>query len=183
MVVHFRRKSPPTTPVGIQVKDIETVDSHKYLGVHLNKKLDWATNTDMLYEKGQSPHLLRTLKSFGVCRTLLKTFCDSVVASALFYTVVCWGGGCTDRDRKEIVKLVRRTASVLGCPLDFVETVGERRMLAKLTSIMEKPCHSLHESVAGLSSSFSQRLKQPRCKKERFCRSFILKAIRLCNAS
>ena len=46
MGVVFRRKSPPTTLVSIQEKDIETVDSYKYLDVHLNNKLDWTTNTD-----------------------------------------------------------------------------------------------------------------------------------------
>ena len=64
---------------------------------HLNDKLDWTTNTDVLYKRGQSRfHLLKKLRSFGVCRTLLRTFYNSVVASAIFYAVVCWGGGCTD---------------------------------------------------------------------------------------
>ncbi|KAF7644467.1 hypothetical protein LDENG_00221510 [Lucifuga dentata] len=54
MVIDFRRKSPPTTLVNIQGLDIETVESYKYLGVHLNNKLDWSINTDVLYKKGQS---------------------------------------------------------------------------------------------------------------------------------
>ena len=86
MVVDFRRKPPPTTLVSIQGKDIKTVDSNTYLGVHLNNKLAWTTNTDVLYKKGRL-HLLRGL------RTLLRTFYDFVVASDLFYAVVCWGGG------------------------------------------------------------------------------------------
>ena len=68
------------------------------------------------------------------------------------------------------------------CSLDSVETVRKRTMFAKITSIMDKPCHPLHEAVGALSSSSSQRLKHPRCK-ECFCRSFILTAIRLYNAS
>ena len=153
--------------MSIQGKDIKTVDFNTYLGVHLNKKLDWTTNTDVRYKKGQSRlHLLRGLRSVGVCRTLLRTFYDSVVASALFYALVCWGGGRTDRDRRRNDKLVRRSGFVLGCHLDSGDTVGERRMLAKLTSIMDNSCHPLRESVGALSSSFRQRLKQPRCKKE-----------------
>ena len=49
--------------------------------------------------------------------------------------VVCWGGSSTDRDRKRLNKLVRRASSILDCPLESTESVGERRMLAKLTSI------------------------------------------------
>ena len=160
------------------------VETYKYLGVHLNNKLDWSDNTDVLYKKGQSRlHLLRRLRSFGVCRTLLRTFYDTVVASAIFYAVVCWGGGCTERDRNRLNKLVKRASSVVGCPLDSVEDVGERRMLAKLTSIMHNTSHPLHETVGALSSSFSHRLLHPQCRKERYRRSFIPTAIRLFNST
>ncbi|XP_055015777.1 alpha-1,3-mannosyl-glycoprotein 4-beta-N-acetylglucosaminyltransferase C-like [Boleophthalmus pectinirostris] len=74
-------KSSPLQPYG---RDIERVDSYKYLGVHVNNKLDWTHNTDALYRKGQSRlYLLRRLRSFGVGGPLLKTFYDSVVASAI----------------------------------------------------------------------------------------------------
>ncbi|TWW59860.1 hypothetical protein D4764_06G0013900, partial [Takifugu flavidus] len=148
-------------PVNIQGSDIEIVEEYKYLGVHLNNKLDWTHNTDALYKKGQSRlHLLRRLRSFGVCRSLLRT----VVASVIFYAVVCWSCGSSERDRKRLNKLVRRAGSVLDCSLDSIEEVGERRMLAKLTSIMDTPSHPLHETVGALSSSFSSRLLHPRCK-------------------
>ncbi|KAM4609404.1 uncharacterized protein ACJ7VT_015176 [Polymixia lowei] len=90
LVVDFRRrKATPPSPVNIQGTDIEIVDSYKYLGVHLNKNLDWTTNTQALYKKGQSRlYLLRRLRSFGVQEALLRTFYDSVVASAIFYGVL-----------------------------------------------------------------------------------------------
>ena len=60
--------------------------SYKYLGVHLNNKLDWTDHTAATYKKGQSGlHLLRKLRSFGVHGDLLTTFYDSVLASAMFY--------------------------------------------------------------------------------------------------
>ncbi|TWW56167.1 putative RNA-directed DNA polymerase from transposon BS [Takifugu flavidus] len=91
VVIDFSRKASHTAPVNIQGLDIEIVEEYKYLGVHLNNKLDWTHNTDALYKKGQSRlHLLRRLRSFGVCRTLLRTFYDSVVALVIFYAVVCW---------------------------------------------------------------------------------------------
>lgn len=40
--------------MNIQGSDIETVDSFKYLFVHLNKKLDWSQNIDALSKKGES---------------------------------------------------------------------------------------------------------------------------------
>ncbi|KAI3373975.1 hypothetical protein L3Q82_022539, partial [Scortum barcoo] len=78
LVVDFRRRrhSPPA-PVSIQGMDIDTVKSYKYLGVHLNDSLDWSDNTAMPL-----------------------TFYDSVVASAIFYGIVCWASSITDRDRR-----------------------------------------------------------------------------------
>ncbi|TWW77898.1 cGMP-dependent protein kinase 2 [Takifugu flavidus] len=89
--------------------------------------------------------------------------------------------GSSERYRKRLNKLVRRAGSLLDCSLDSIEEVGERRMLAKLTSIMDTPSHPLHETVGALSSSFSSRLLHPRCKKEQYRRSFIPTAVRLHN--
>ncbi|KAI3352035.1 hypothetical protein L3Q82_020850 [Scortum barcoo] len=54
MVIDFSRKPSDIAPVNIQGLDIERVRTYKYLGVHLNNKLDWTDNTDLLYKKGQS---------------------------------------------------------------------------------------------------------------------------------
>ena len=58
--------------MNIQGMDIDMVKSYKYLGVHLNTKLDWTDNTNALYKKGQSKLcLLRRHRSFGVQGALL----------------------------------------------------------------------------------------------------------------
>lgn len=60
---------PPPQHKPVNILDLvnEIVDFMKYLGVHLNNKLDWSDNTDTLFTKGESHlHLLR-LRSFGVC--------------------------------------------------------------------------------------------------------------------
>ena len=54
MVVDFRRTTPPLVPVSIKGETVETVCTYKYLGVHLDNKLDWSANSQALYKKGQS---------------------------------------------------------------------------------------------------------------------------------
>ncbi|KAI3374214.1 hypothetical protein L3Q82_005939 [Scortum barcoo] len=107
LVVDFRRRShSPPAPVSIQGTDIDTVKSYKYLGVHLNDSLDWSDNTNALVKKGNSRlFLLRRLRSFGVQGPLLRTFYDSVVASAIFFGIVCWASSITDRDRRRMDRL------------------------------------------------------------------------------
>ncbi|KAK3514993.1 hypothetical protein QTP70_003264 [Hemibagrus guttatus] len=118
LVVDFRRHKHPSLPlVNIQGKDIERVDSYKYLGVHLNNKVDWIENTDAIYRKGLSRlFLLRRLRSFGMQGALLKTFFD-------FYGVVCWCSSISTADRKRLDKLIRKASSVLGMPLDTIQEV------------------------------------------------------------
>uniref|UniRef100_A0A1A7YZ32 Uncharacterized protein n=1 Tax=Iconisemion striatum TaxID=60296 RepID=A0A1A7YZ32_9TELE len=184
MVIDFQRNTPPHSPVNIQGADIEVVDTFKYLGVHLNSKLNWSNNTDALYKKGQSRlHLMRRLRSFRVNSQLLKSFYHSVVGSVIHSAVVCWGAGSSDRDRKRLNKLVNKASSVLGCPLDTVEETCERRMLGKMTSILKNPSHPLHSTVETMDSSFRGRLRHPRCKTERYRRSFIPTAVRVYNSS
>ncbi|KAI3369409.1 hypothetical protein L3Q82_007633 [Scortum barcoo] len=111
--------------------------------------------------------MLRRLGSFGVCRPLLRTFYETVVASVVSYAVVCWGGGCSERDKKRLNRLIKRASSVCGCPLDSIEVMGERRALAKLSTIIGQHLPP-SASDCVLSSSFSNRLRHPRCRKERF---------------
>uniref|UniRef100_UPI0037E9A3F2 tumor necrosis factor receptor superfamily member 4 n=1 Tax=Semicossyphus pulcher TaxID=241346 RepID=UPI0037E9A3F2 len=70
--------------------DIE--EDYKCLGVYLDNKLDRAKNTDAVYKKGLSRiYFLRRLRSCNICRTLLRMFYESVVASAILFAVVCRG--------------------------------------------------------------------------------------------
>ncbi|KAI3359068.1 hypothetical protein L3Q82_002570 [Scortum barcoo] len=94
-------------------------------------------------------------------KPLLRTFYETVVASVVSYAVVCWGGGCSERDKKRLNRLIKRASSVCGCPLDSIEVMGERRALAKLSTIIDNTSHPLHQTVGALSSSFSNRLRHP----------------------
>lgn len=63
------------------------------------------------HQKGQNRlHLLRRLRSFRVCSALLRTSYYAVVASAIFYIVVCWRGGRMDRDRSVLWKMAKLTS-------------------------------------------------------------------------
>ena len=92
---------------------------------------------------------------------LLRTFYNTVVASAIFYGVVCWSSSISAAEGKRLDKLVRKASSVLGCPLDSVQVVGERRMMAKLTSLLDNDSYPMQDTVTALSSSFSDRLLHP----------------------
>ena len=75
MVVDFRRTTVSTRPLKIMGEEVEVVEDYKYLGVHLNDRLDWSTNTNTVYKKGMSRlYFLRKLRSFNVCSKMLEIF-------------------------------------------------------------------------------------------------------------
>ncbi|KAI4885627.1 hypothetical protein NFI96_005524 [Prochilodus magdalenae] len=168
MVVDFRR--PLTQPVFIEGVEVEMVRTYRYLRLHLDERLDWSANTDILYRKGQSRlYFLRRLGSFNICRKLLQMFYQTVVSSCLFYAVVCWGGSIKKRDEMRLDKLVGRGGSVVGVEL---VKVAERRTLHKLLCIMDDDGHPLHTIIMDRRSKFSSRLLSQSCSTDRLKRSF-----------
>lgn len=54
ILVDFRKNKALPPPVCISGSDMEIVTSYKKLGVHMNDKLEWSTNTAAICEKGLS---------------------------------------------------------------------------------------------------------------------------------
>ncbi|TWW57369.1 putative RNA-directed DNA polymerase from transposon BS [Takifugu flavidus] len=82
MVVDFSK-------ICISGKDVDIVPSYKFVGVQLDNKLEWSTNTDAVYKKAMSRlYFLRRLRSFSVCSRILHMFYRSVMASTIFFAVV-----------------------------------------------------------------------------------------------
>ncbi|KAI4899211.1 hypothetical protein NFI96_027262, partial [Prochilodus magdalenae] len=148
LVVDLRRDKAQVTPISIKGVSVDTVEDYKYLGVHIDNKLDWAKNTDALYRKGQSRlYFLRRLRSFNICRTMLRIFYESVVASAILYAVACWGSRLRVADANRLNKLIRKASDVVGVELDSLMAVSERRTLSKLQTIMDNGSHPLYHTV------------------------------------
>lgn len=182
MIVDFRRSGLCHQPVNIHGVDMEVVPTYKYLGVHLDNKLDWSLNTDALFKKGQSRlFFLRRLRSIDVCGKLLQMFYQSVVASVLFYGAVCWGNSLKQKDKRRLEKLVKRASSVVGSSLDSLEAVVERYTQKKVEAIIRHTDHPLHIILDQRNSS-SGRLTSLRCRTERYRRSFLPAAIRVYNS-
>ena len=91
VVIDFRRKLPQPTPMNIWGPDMEIVERYRYLGVHLNNKLDWSQNADVLYEGLKSSPPAAETEVFRCVQASVKNFLRSflVMASAIFHAVVC----------------------------------------------------------------------------------------------
>ena len=76
MVMDFRKKRKTAAqPLRILGKDVEAVEDYKYLGVTINHRLDWRSNTEAVYKKGMSRlSFLRKLRSFNMWSKMLEIF-------------------------------------------------------------------------------------------------------------
>nr|XP_049573440.1 uncharacterized protein LOC125966903 [Syngnathus scovelli]XP_049573441.1 uncharacterized protein LOC125966903 [Syngnathus scovelli] len=132
---------------------------------------------------GTLEEYIKRLRSFNICNKLLEMFYQSVVASVLFYTVVCWGSSTSKKDTSRLDKLVRRAGSLIGKKLDSLETVAEARTLKKLLDIIGNVSHPLHSVITNQRSRISGRLLLPNCRTSRLKNSFVPQAIKLFNSS
>ena len=74
-IIVDRKRSTEHTPILIDGAVVEQVESFKFLGVHINNKLEWSKHTKTVVKRaGQSLFALRKLKRFGMGPEILKRF-------------------------------------------------------------------------------------------------------------
>uniref|UniRef100_A0A1A8MF94 Reverse transcriptase domain-containing protein n=1 Tax=Nothobranchius pienaari TaxID=704102 RepID=A0A1A8MF94_9TELE len=169
LVIDFRKKKQTFSPVVIKGQPVEIVETYKYLGVYLDNKLNWKRNSHAVVKKAQSRlFFLRKLRSFDISRRLLNVFYQGIMASVLFYAVLCWGRSLTAEDKNRINKMIKKSGSVVGQRLDSFDMIIDKRMKRKLKTVMSLEDHPLHQIFKDLGSSFSGRMLMPLCSTERF---------------
>nr|XP_054588772.1 sorting nexin-22 isoform X1 [Nothobranchius furzeri] len=175
MILDFRRNRVESNTVSFMGEEVEVVEEYKYLGVHLDNRLDWRKNSKAVYKKGHSRlHFLRTLRFFNVCCKMLQIFYKSVVESVISSAIVCWGSSIRSRDLKRLNSLIKKAGSVLGTTVEPLEEIMQRRILQRIKKRMDNPEHSLHKTVRQRKSVFSQRLLQFGCNTDRYWRTSFL---------
>ncbi|KAI3364708.1 hypothetical protein L3Q82_011474, partial [Scortum barcoo] len=121
--------------------------------------LDWSDNTNALVKKGNSRlFLLRRLRSFGVQGPLLRTFYDSVVASAIFYWDSLLGQQHHGQGQEENGQTGEEGQLCPGMPLwTQWRWMGNGRMMAKLSVPVKQhvPPSTGHSDSSGQLLQFS----------------------------
>lgn len=131
MVIDFRKSKP----VNIRGEDIEVVQTYKFLGVHLDDRLDWAANTDALYKRDRGEEA---------------QFFD--VRTRHHHAAVCWSGNTSKKDTGRSDRLVKKACFAVGRSLESMGTVVEWRMRNKFLAILDNVNHPLHHVRWGRSA-------------------------------
>ena len=119
------------TPILIYGAVVEQVESFKFLGVHINNKLEWSKHTKTVVKRArQSLFPLRKLKRFGMGPEILKRFYSCNIES-----ITAWYGNCSASDRKGT------TEGSVRAKLPAIQDLYTRRCQRKALKMVKYPIH------------------------------------------
>ena len=123
---------------------VEQVELFKFLGVHINNKLEWSKHTKTVMKRArQSLFPLRKLKRFGMGPEILKSFYSCNIESILIGCITAWYGNCSASDRKALQRVVCTARDMIGAKLPAIQDLYTRLCQRKSLKIVKDPSHRL----------------------------------------
>ncbi|KAK3543111.1 hypothetical protein QTP70_011649 [Hemibagrus guttatus] len=91
---------------GIPESPVESVDSFRYLSVHIILDLSWSCHINTVVKKAwQSLYHLRGLRDFRLPSKVLRNFYSCTVESILKGNITTWFGNNTMQDRRALQRV------------------------------------------------------------------------------
>ena len=182
LVIDFRRKKSPITPVNINGDVVEVVTEYKYLGTVIDNKLTFSSNVENVYNKCQSRlHFLRKLRSFNVDYSVMSLFYKSCIQSVLIFCIQCWYGALSLQNKCKLKKIITLASKISGCQFETIDELYKKQVTSLSCRILDDPSHFLYNCYEVLPSG--RRLLVPSLKSRRSKTSFIPVSISLLNTS
>ena len=142
---------------------MEQVESFKFLGVHINNKLEWSKHTKTVVKRArQSLFPLRKQKRFGMGPEILKRFYNCNIES-MVGCITAWYGICSASDRKALQRVVRTAQYITGAQLPAIQDLYTRRCQRKALKIAKDYSHPSYRLVSLLLHGKRYRIAKSRC--------------------
>jgi hypothetical protein len=140
MIVDYRKRRTKHAPILFDGAAVEQVESFKFLGVHINNKLERSKHTKTVMNRAQqSLFPLRKLKRFDMGPEILKRFYSCNIESILTGCITAWYGNCSASDRKALQRVVRTAQYITGAKLPAIQDLYSRRCQRKALKIVKRP--------------------------------------------
>ncbi|XP_013886921.1 uncharacterized protein LOC106534735 [Austrofundulus limnaeus] len=181
LIVDFRRNTDPHPPVHLKGTAVESVNSFKFLGVHISEDLTWTTGCSMLVKKThQRLFFLRSLRKNHLSSEVITNFYRCTIESILTNCITVWYGNCSVSDRKALQRVVKTAQYIAGAPLPAIKDIYRKRCLKRAGKITKDSTHPAHTLFSLLPSG--RRYRSLRTRTTRHLNSFFPTAVTL-NAS
>ena len=127
MIVDYWKRRTEHAPILISGAVVEQVESFKFLGVHINNKLEWSKHAKTVVKRArQSLFPLGKLKRFGMGPEILTRFNSCNIKSILTGCITAWYGNCMAPDRKALQRVVRTAQYITGAKLPAIQDLRGR---------------------------------------------------------
>lgn len=178
MIIDFRINKAPVQSLKIKNEEVEQVDSYKYLGITIDKQLDWRKHSEQVSAKANKRmYFLRKLISFNVDRTIMSLFYHSSIESVFSFCITCWARNVREKDKAKLNAMIKKASKITNANFLNINGIFELNCVRKLKQILTDPCHPLFSQIK--LSVRSNRPLHMKCNKERYKRSFLPTSIRL----
>uniref|UniRef100_A0AAZ3QEV2 Reverse transcriptase domain-containing protein n=1 Tax=Oncorhynchus tshawytscha TaxID=74940 RepID=A0AAZ3QEV2_ONCTS len=180
MIVDYKKRRTEHAPILIDGGVVEQVESVKFLGVHINNKLEWSKHTKTVVKRArQSLLTLRKRNRFVMSPEILKRFYSCNIESILIGCISAWYGNCSASDRKALQRVVCTAQYITGVKLPTIQDLYTRRCQRKALKIVKDPSHPSHRLFSLLPHGKWYRSAKYRTK--RLLNSFYPQTMRLLN--
>ena len=135
MIFHMPQKKVQLPLLQIAESNIECVDNFNFLGITINKHLNWTSHVDALASKiSKTIGVLSSLKHI-LSINILRTIYNSLIVCYLNYGVLVWGAQSNLNNK--IVKLQKRAVRIITSSnyLAHSEPIFKKLYLLKLDDI------------------------------------------------
>ena len=168
------------SPIVISGEPVEQVDSFKYLGVVLDKKLSFTEHVTAVQKKSQKRlYVLRKLRAFNVDPKLLLRVYRSIIEPLIMYCSTCYYPALFVGNRTRLLKISHVAAKIIGLPTPMLWEMIDHAILKKVRAVAAESDHPLFTYFYVLP--FRRRYRCIKCKTARYSRSFVPVAIRMLN--
>ena len=163
----------------IKSEKVDVINCYKYLGVHIDDKLNFNVNVQNVYKRCcQRVRYLRSLANLRIDRDILSMFYKSIIESVLSFGIVVWYGSSNKVDQKKLHKIVR-IARRMGIEAKSLQELYNGKTLKMVNKIMKDSDHLLNNEFVYLKSG--RRLMVPRQRTSRYANTFVPSAIKYYN--
>ena len=143
MIVDFRRKKSPLSPLLIDGKTVEIVQHVKFLGSMISSDLKWKLNVDTIVKKAQQRlYFLRRLRSFGLTTQITLNVYKAVIKSVLTFSITVWFGFITVKEKLRLNRVVNTASKIIGRSLPNLESLYSAAPVKKSQSHLSGPIPS-----------------------------------------
>ena len=181
LVIDFRmNKAEESCPLRICDKEVEQVESFRYLGLTIDRKLTFDDHIINVNKSCQSRlYILRQLRSFRIDKKILKVSYETQIESLLTYCCMCYYGNLSLKNKNTLTKIANMASKIIGQAVNSLDKVLDKMITRKARAIASDSSHPLNKHLELLPSN--RRYRTLTCKRNRYKNSFLPKAVHALN--